>query len=159
MSFTQRKMTFEPRIKLNHNIYHNITFRMGFCHFSSFGPWRKLMNGDEDWNPLIRTEVNSQKWVHGTHAANLSGADDVRRVRLVPFCVVAVRSVPESFSDDVRRVRLVPFCVVAVRTVPESFSCRNRTVTCRTHRTLSAPKRLAARVPYTHFWLFTILPH
>ena len=45
-------MTFEPRIKLNHNIYHNITFRMGFCHFSSFGPWRKLMNGDEDWNPL-----------------------------------------------------------------------------------------------------------
>ena len=159
MSLKQRKMTFEPRIKLNHNIYHNITFRMGFCHFSSFGPWQKLMNGDEDWNPLIRTEVNSQKWVHRTLAANLSGDDDVRRVRLVPFCVVAVRSVPESFSEDVRRVRLVPFCVVAVRTVPERFSCRNRTVTCRTHRTLSTPKRLAARVPYTHFWLFTILPH
>ena len=85
--------------------------------------------------------------MHRTLAANLSGADDVRRVRLVPFCVVAVRSVPESFSDDVRRVRLVPFCVVAVRTVQESFSCRNRTVTCRTHRTLPAPKRLAARVP------------
>ena len=70
-------------------------------HISSFGPWRKLMNGDEDWDPLLRTEVNSQKWVHRTLAANLSGADDVRRVRLVPFCVVAVRSVPESFFDDV----------------------------------------------------------
>jgi len=40
MSLKQTKMTFEPRMKLNHNVYHNKTFRMGFCHFSSqvFGP-------------------------------------------------------------------------------------------------------------------------